>query len=83
MSTTESLEVLDTLATQVTALVAEHDGRLAWIRVTAPAALADHVDRELPQRLAAHGIDFVDVDVSPDEDAAPRILEHRFDGGWA
>lgn len=73
---------LDRLAAQIHARVQQRPGRLSWLRVCAPPDQRDAVARHLEGLLADMGLDFVDVQIDPDAEGT-RIVEARFDRGWA
>jgi hypothetical protein len=73
---------LDLLALEIHRRVRGREGRLCWLRLTAPASQRAEVEAEIDALLARMGLDFVDVHIDAD-DGDPRIVEARFDQGWA
>lgn len=82
MTDTTTEHLLDALAPQIHDRLRGREGRLSWLRLTSPPDHCDEVAAEIDALLARMGIDFVDVQVDPEE-GTPRIVEARFDQGWA
>jgi hypothetical protein len=82
MVTAHAERELDRIAALVTARVAGHEGRLSWMRIRCRREHLDEVRRELPVRLAEHGLDFIHIDVQPGEGEA-AIEDMGWEPGWA
>jgi hypothetical protein len=82
MTDSQLQRTLDTLAEQIHDCVQENEGRLWWLKITAPAGQQKGVEEALPALLTKMGLDFIDVHVEA-SDATPQILEARFDDGWS